>query len=111
MRYNYDIHGIQESLSNLHIPLHVVSHTPRKDIPRFLALLVDSLGCKQIYANIEYEVDELRRDIRFRDYALNKGIRSEFLHNKCVIPPGIIVKKDNTAYAVRRFPNLSKHWN
>jgi deoxyribodipyrimidine photo-lyase len=62
--------------------------------------LVKNLGCTRVFANIEYEVDELRRDIRFCELARQEGIQATFIHNKCVVEPGVILTKDSKAYAV-----------
>jgi deoxyribodipyrimidine photo-lyase len=53
-----------------------------------------------LYANIEYEVDELRRDIQFCELAKAKGVCATFVHNKCIIEPGVVVGKAGKTYAV-----------
>lgn len=43
----------------------------------------------RLYANIEYEVDELRRDVKVCELAKKEGeVACSFLHDKCVVPPG-----------------------
>lgn len=49
---------------------------------------------------MEYEVDELRRDIEICKLAFPKGIRIEVMHDKCIVEPGVVVTKQEKAYAV-----------
>lgn len=97
------IYIVQESFSELHIPFHVVVHTPRTAIPEFVLSFCEEHGTKALFANMEYEVDELRRDIQTCKLAIPKAIRVEFLHDKCIIEPGAIVTKQEKAYAVSFF--------
>ncbi|KAF8238795.1 hypothetical protein L208DRAFT_1240741 [Tricholoma matsutake] len=91
---------IKTSLCNLHIPLHTIAHTPRRTLPSHVLSFVCNLRSTSLYANIEYEVDELRRDIQFCELAHGKDISTTFVHNKCIIEPGVIVGKANKTYAV-----------
>ncbi|TEB35633.1 photolyase [Coprinellus micaceus] len=92
---------IKEQLANLHIPLHTVTIMPRKKIPEKVLALVGSLGCKRMYANIEYEVDELRRDIKLCEVAAPLGIQVNLTHNRSVIEPGVLfAPSSGKAYAV-----------
>jgi len=92
--------ALQKSLSDLHIPLFVTSHSPRRVIPSYVLSLCDKYGAHALFANIEYEVDELRRDLEICKLALLCGIQVNLLHNKCVIEPGLVVTKQHKAYSV-----------
>lgn len=92
---------LKERLADLDIPLHAVSFTPRKKIPEKVLALVNTFGCKRIYANIEYEVDELRRDIELCKLARPLGIQVNLRHNKSIIEPGVLyAPSSGKAYAV-----------
>jgi deoxyribodipyrimidine photolyase len=58
------------------------------------------LHSTRLYANIEYECDELRRDTQFCELAKAKGVCATFVHNKCIIEPGVVVGKSGKTYAV-----------
>ncbi|KAJ7498792.1 FAD binding domain of DNA photolyase-domain-containing protein [Mycena latifolia] len=93
--------SIKVSLADLHIPLHTVTQPNRRAIPRQVVSFLDDWNASALYANIEYEVDELRRDIQICDVAKSKGISATFVHDKCVVEPGVVVTgKDNKTYAV-----------
>ncbi|KAI0353585.1 hypothetical protein OH77DRAFT_1407066 [Trametes cingulata] len=92
---------IKSELAKLDIPLCVVSHTPRTDIPRFVHDLLLGWNASHIFGNIEYEVDELRRDIALCKIAKKHGkIACTFVHDKCIVPPGDVRTKDGRGYTV-----------
>ncbi|KAL1671716.1 DNA photolyase, FAD-binding/Cryptochrome [Schizophyllum commune] len=91
---------IKIKLDEMHIPLHVVTHSPRSTLPRRIISLLSLVGAHKSYANIEYEVDELRRDIQVCEIAKKDGMKATFVHDKCIVEPGVAVKKDGSYYAV-----------
>ncbi|KAF9534204.1 DNA photolyase, FAD-binding/Cryptochrome [Crepidotus variabilis] len=99
---------LKESLSKLKIPLHVTSHSPRRNIPSFVLGWCETYGARALFANIEYEVDELRRDIQTCKLAIPKGIQVNLFHNKCVIEPGVLFTKQGKAYAV--YSPYQRNW-
>ena len=57
-------------------------------------------GANRLFANISYEVDELRRDIKACEIGKDKGVRCDFVQDKLVVKPGVLTTKDGRAYAV-----------
>ncbi|KAF4460555.1 deoxyribodipyrimidine photo-lyase [Fusarium albosuccineum] len=91
---------IREDLAELDIPLYVETVERRKKIPDRILELMDEWGASHIYANMEYEVDELRREATMvRDFAEN-GISFEVVHDTCVVPPGELHSGSGNQYAV-----------
>ncbi|KAI9001086.1 DNA photolyase, FAD-binding/Cryptochrome [Trametes punicea] len=92
---------IKADLTKLNIPLYTVSHTPRVGIPSFVHDLLLQWNASHVFGNIEYEVDELRRDIALCQIAKKHGrIACTFLHDKCIVPPGDVRTKDGRGYTV-----------
>ncbi|KAJ3854237.1 DNA photolyase, FAD-binding/Cryptochrome [Lentinula lateritia] len=91
---------IRSSLAELNIPLYTRTHNVRKTLPAAVLSLMQDWKCTNIYGNIEYEVDEIRRDMEVCALAKSKGVRAKFVHNKCIIEPGIVTTKENKAYSV-----------
>ncbi|KAJ3909876.1 DNA photolyase, FAD-binding/Cryptochrome [Lentinula edodes] len=91
---------IRNSLAKLNIPLYTSTHNVRKTLPAAVLSLMQDWKCTNIYGNIEYEVDELRRDMEVCSLAKSKGVRAHFVHNKCIIEPGVVTTKENKAYSV-----------
>jgi deoxyribodipyrimidine photo-lyase len=54
----------------------------------------------RLFANIEYEVDELRRDITVCNLAKDKGILPNFLHDKLIVEPGLLSTKQGKPFSV-----------
>lgn len=84
-------------------------HAPRSTLPEKLISLVQDCGAKHLFANIEYEVDELRRDIRVVDLAIKSHITCEMIHDKLLVNPGIVKTKQGKDYTVRVFTLLNVH--
>lgn len=79
-----------------------MTYSTRKSIPDRVLDYLRSLNCKRVYANIEYEVDELRRDIALCKQALSHGIQVNLVHNKSIVEPGVLyAPSSGKAYAVR----------
>lgn len=91
---------LKEDLAKLDIPLYVETVEKRKQVPDRILELMEEWGASHIYANIEYEVDELRREAHLvRDLAEN-GKAFEVVHDSCVVPPGELVSGSGKQYAV-----------
>ncbi len=92
----------QTELAKLDIPLYTVSHTPRNNIPAFVVELLQKWNASHLFANIEYEVDELRRDLAVCKLANARGqVACAFVHDKCIVAPGDVRTKEGRGYTVR----------
>ncbi|KAH9844228.1 DNA photolyase [Rhodofomes roseus] len=96
-----NLQSIRSSLADKHIPLYTTSHTPRTTLPDYVLSLLKQWKATTLFANIEYEVDELRRDIKLCELAKKDGgIACTFVHDRCIIPPGQVLTKDERGYTV-----------
>ncbi|EJD01230.1 uncharacterized protein FOMMEDRAFT_169392 [Fomitiporia mediterranea MF3/22] len=91
---------IQDDLDKLHIPLYIVTVEPRHSIPSRVISLLEDWGATQLFANISYEVDELRRDIKIHAAGKKANIKCDFIQDKLVVNPGILKTKNGRAYTV-----------
>ncbi|KAH7887641.1 DNA photolyase, FAD-binding/Cryptochrome [Phlebopus sp. FC_14] len=91
---------IKDALAELNIPFHTITHSPRRTLPAKVVSLLDSFQSTRLFANIEYEVDELRRDIQICSLAKQKGIKPCYLHDRCIIEPGVVTTKGGKAHTV-----------
>ena len=89
----------QTSLADLHIPLYTITHTLSRTLPARLLSILRTLNATHLFGNIEYEIDELRRDIKIRDLSKAQGVKPTFLHNKCVVEPGVLTTKEGKPYS------------
>ncbi|KAL0573011.1 DNA photolyase phr1 [Marasmius crinis-equi] len=99
---------VKAALLELNIPLHTIKHQVRSTLPQAVVSFLSDLSSTSLYANIEYEVDELRRDLKICSLAKEKGIKATFVHDKCVIEPGLLHTKENKAYAV--YSPYQRNW-
>ncbi|KAF4574980.1 hypothetical protein EYR36_006334 [Pleurotus pulmonarius] len=95
-----NLEKIQRSLAEFHIPLDVWTHPVRRTLPSAVISYLKRMGAKSLFANIEYEVDELRRDISICKLSKADGIQATFSHDKCVIEPGVLTTKQGKVYTV-----------
>ncbi|KAG1752675.1 DNA photolyase, FAD-binding/Cryptochrome [Suillus paluster] len=91
---------LKDDLTKLNIPLYTITHTPRKTVPTRVISVLQTLQATRLFANIEYEVDELRRDLEVCSLAKNAGIRPAYVHDRCIIEPGVVKTKDGRTYTV-----------
>lgn len=94
------LHVLREDLAKLDIPLHVETVEKRKKIPGRIAELMEQWGASHLFANMEYEVDELRREAQMVRTFADKGLSYEVLHDTCVVPPGQLTSGSGKQYAV-----------
>ena len=80
---------LKDQLSEKHIPLACLTAEERGDKVSTLIDFVDKHDISHVYANLEYEVDELRRDIKFaKQTKEKKDLSFEAVHDQTVIRPG-----------------------
>ncbi len=91
---------LKEDLGKLDIPLYVETVEKRKTVPNRVIELCEQWGARHIFANIEYEVDELRREALMTRKCLEKGIAFTALHDTCAVAPGELASQQGRQYAV-----------
>ncbi|KAL8723201.1 MAG: hypothetical protein Q9225_000467 [Loekoesia sp. 1 TL-2023] len=91
---------LKEDLAKLNIPLYVETVEKRKAIPGRIFELCEKWDANHLFCNIEYEVDELRREALMTRKGLLKGIAVNAVHDTCVVAPGELSTGSGTQYAV-----------
>lgn len=91
---------LKGDLGALDIPLYVETVEKRKAIPDRILELCKQWGASHLYCNIEYEVDELRREALITRRALTQGIAVYAEHDTCVVAPGELSNGKGEQYAV-----------
>lgn len=89
---------LRTQLSNLNIPLYTITLNDRKLIPQQLVALLGEWKTRALFGNIEYEVDELRRDESILKLVLANRKKEEswrgeveLLEDLCVVQPGKVL--------------------
>ena len=91
---------LKEDLAKLDIPLYVETVEKRKKIPDRIFELCKDWGASHLFANTEYEVDELRREARMIRDGIDRGIAFTVEPDTCVVSPGELASQQGRQYAV-----------
>ncbi|MCJ1309449.1 hypothetical protein MMC25_003109 [Agyrium rufum] len=91
---------LKEDLAKLDIPLYIETVEKRREIPTRIFKLCDEWGASHLFANVEYEVDELRREARMVRQGIEKGISFTVVPDTCVVAPGELQTGTGRQYAV-----------
>lgn len=91
---------LRTDLAALDIPLYVETVDRRKDIPQRMLSLMEEWGASHLFANMEYEVDELRRETKMVGLLADHGKSMDVLHDQCIVPPGALATGTGKQYSV-----------
>ena len=91
---------MKQDLAAKDIPLHVETVEIRKNAPHRIVELCAKWGAKHVFCNIEYEVDELRREAKLTKLCLQNGIDFTAVHDDVVVAPGILKTGQGKVYTV-----------
>ncbi|EFR02321.1 deoxyribodipyrimidine photo-lyase [Nannizzia gypsea CBS 118893] len=91
---------LKSELAKKDIPLYMESQEKRKEIPSRIVELCKKWGAKHIFANLEYEVDELRREARLVRLCAEQAIKFATEDDTCVVDPGALATQQGKQYAV-----------
>ncbi|KIO30217.1 hypothetical protein M407DRAFT_69379 [Tulasnella calospora MUT 4182] len=100
---------LKDSLAELHIPLHTFTVEKRKTVPNRIKDLMNEWDVKDLFINVEYEVDELRRDLKLLELSTAAGIRCSVYHDRCLVQPGQIKTKDGKMSSI--YTPWMKQWS
>ncbi|KAI5865825.1 deoxyribodipyrimidine photo-lyase [Durotheca rogersii] len=94
------LHELKRDLAALEIPLYIETVEKRNDIPERIVDFMEEWDASHLFANIEYEVDELRREVKMVKLCAERGIAPELFHDTCVVPPGALQTGAGKQYVV-----------
>lgn len=80
---------MQKELNDLDTPLVFVTAEGRKDIVPNIVNFIKANNATHVFANFEYEVDELRRDIKVLGQ-LGGNAQLSLFHDQTIVEPGAI---------------------
>lgn len=94
------LEALRADLDKLDIPLYVETVDKRKDVPARVSALLEEWRANHLFANLEYEVDELRREASMVRLLAENNKAFEVVHDTCVVPPGSLKTGAGRQYAV-----------
>lgn len=99
---------LRRDLSSLNIPLLVEREDTYSGSIDKVASLARHYGAETVFANREYELNEINRDKEAETKLENAGIHFSVTHDRCLQPPKSIVNGKNEPYKV--FTPFKKAW-
>lgn len=94
------LRALSDDLHALHIPLLVGVAERKADVPAMLLKVAREHNCGALRYNIEYEINEARRDRRVTEAFEAAGLAVHAHHDQTVIPPDDIRTGDGRFYTV-----------
>jgi deoxyribodipyrimidine photo-lyase len=91
---------LKKDLAKFDIPLYMETQEKRRNIPNRIVDLCEKWGVNHVFANLEYEVDELRREAKLVQVCCDNGIAFETAHDTCVVTPGALQSQQGRQFAV-----------
>jgi hypothetical protein len=91
---------LKEDLGKLDIPLYVETVEKRKALPGRILELLKEWNASHLYANAEYEPDELQREAKMVHSCLENGIAMDVVADTCVVSPGELISGTGKQYSV-----------
>ena len=100
---------LKEQLQEKNIPLAIVEAEERSQKKEKVMDFIKDNGVSHVYANMEYEVDELRRDIGIAKQVQDqKDLSFEVMHDQTAVTPGFL--KGSNGGPIKVFTPYHKAW-
>lgn len=98
---------MQAELNDLNIPLVFATAAGRKEIVPTIVNFIKENKASHVFANFEYEVDELRRDIKVLN-GLGNDVQVSLHHDQTVVVPGEV--KTGSGGPMKVFSPYHRTW-
>src|ERR1700742_914134 len=104
---------VQSELKELGIPLVFLEASERDELVQTIVNFIRENDVSHVYANYEYEIDELRRDIKVLEDAIGDGseaqdFRLSLHHDQTVMEPGTMLT--GAGKAMKVFTPYHRAW-
>ncbi len=99
---------LQKELSELNVPLLYAETDTFDGCLSVINRVVDEFNVGELLFNLEYEMNERQRDVLVEKMLGAKGVNVRTFHDKCVMPPGTILNKQNEYFKV--FTPFKNSW-
>ncbi len=103
-----NLKSLQAKLNEKNIPLIIIEADTYGDIREKLWQFCDENNISNLYFNIEYPVNELRRDKEITEFLKKKGIGVFSFHDQVIHTPGSLKTKAGTNFSV--YSPFKKKW-
>ena len=98
---------MKRELEKLNIPLFFVTAETRKELVPKIVEFIKSNEISHVFANFEYEIDEIRRDSKVMK-EFGDGVQVSLHHDQCVVEPGSM--RTGTGGPMKVFTPYHRAW-
>ncbi|TPX31878.1 hypothetical protein SmJEL517_g04922 [Synchytrium microbalum] len=102
------LQSLSTTLSSLGIPLLIKEVPTKTDVIQMVKQTCTDFKASELWYNIEYEVNESRRDAKVQTELATMGINVLPCHDQCVVRPGLVKTKEGKDYTV--FTPFKNSW-
>lgn len=100
---------LQKQLQEKNIPLAIITAEERAEKTNKIMEFIKDNDISHVFANYEYEIDEIRRDINVAHHIQDeKNVSFELFHDQTVLEPGIL--KTGSGTPMKVFTPYHKAW-
>jgi deoxyribodipyrimidine photolyase len=99
---------VSEELQQLNVPFYLRQTETYADSVDVVVDLAKRLNVNEVLVNIEYELNERRRDQALKQALAGVGITYSEYHDRCLLPPGTVLNRQGDYFKV--FTPFKKAW-
>ncbi|MFT6387536.1 MAG: deoxyribodipyrimidine photo-lyase [Cellvibrionaceae bacterium] len=100
--------ALSDELAKKNIPLKIINVDYYNDISAELFSLIEKLNVDNLFFNIEYPLNEKKRDKHIIGACEARGITVHIYHADVIHPPGRVTTQNNTTYHV--YSPFARQW-
>ncbi|GAD89140.1 deoxyribodipyrimidine photo-lyase [Vibrio halioticoli NBRC 102217] len=102
------LQALSIELAELKVQLHIEVVDHYQDCGSLISQLCERMSIKHVFANADYEVNEVQRDQQVKSKLESQNIPFTLCSDKCVFAPGSILNKQSSYFKV--FTPFKKSW-
>ena len=99
---------LKSKCKDLGIPLLIITEESSRNVANRVKDVALEISATSVFWNIEYEIDEGKRDEKTYTLLKEQGIKAFGFHDQCVQRPGNVLSKEGKSYSV--FTPFKKAW-
>jgi deoxyribodipyrimidine photo-lyase len=110
-RVQFILDGLQElsqSLQELKVSLLIEQVEKTEQIPKLLYNYMKQCKSESLFFNLQYELNERRRDQFVCDYLNKKGMQCNSYHDQLILDPGTVLTKSGEHFSI--FTPFKRAW-
>lgn len=100
--------ALKQELGQLNIPLLLLQADSFAASVEHLKEIIEQLNIDRVFFNIEYEINERRRDIEFKHWCRTQQVAVNQFHDQTLLPPGEVLTKQRQPFKV--FTPFKRAW-